>query len=230
MNPVIRKLVQGFNNFRTLYFTERQSFYRTLVDEGQKPKVAVIACADSRVDPAIVLQVEPGDIFAIRNVANLIPPYDEHSDQSYHGTSAALEFAVEELGVEHIVVFGHAHCAGIQAMIDTQEGGPDAGAFVTLWTSIASPAFARARIDKPMAQGEDLARCCEKHAVVVSLENLQTFPFVAEGIDAGTLQIHGWYLDIAEGALSAYDAARKTFSVLRPGPPGGQSDSQGTSA
>ena len=214
MNPIIGKLVTGFNNFRTLYFSERQNLYRRLVNDGQKPKVAVIACADSRVDPAIVLQVEPGDIFAIRNVANLVPPYDEHGDMSYHGTSAALEFAVEELGVEHIVVFGHAHCAGIQAMINTEEGGPKGGNFVTLWTSIAAKAYQRARAAKPDAKGKELARCCEKHAVLVSLENLETFPFIKERMAAGTLDIHGWYLDIAEGELSAYDSESETFKAL----------------
>lgn len=214
MNPIIGKLVKGFGNFRARYFSERQSLYRKLVNEGQKPKVAVVACADSRVDPAIVLQVEPGDIFAIRNVANLVPPFDAHGGESYHGTSAALEFAVEGVGVEHIVVFGHAHCAGIQAMINTEEGGPKGGSFVTSWTSIAARAYKRARLAKPDAKGKELARCCEKHAVLVSLENLQTFPFIKERMAAGNLEIHGWYLDITEGELSAYDPDTETFKPL----------------
>lgn len=215
MNPIINKLILGFSDFRTRYFNEHQSLYRRLVSQGQKPKVAVIACADSRVDPAIVLQVEPGDIFAIRNVANLVPPFEVDDDVSYHGTSAALEFAVEVLGVEHVVVFGHAHCSGIQAMIDGQNGGKVVGRFIPDWTAIAAPAFARAKNDKPDAEGADFARCCERHAVLVSLENLQTFPFIKDKIDAGTLEVHGWYLDIAEGELSGYDADKDAFEPLR---------------
>ncbi|MBL4692132.1 MAG: carbonic anhydrase [Magnetovibrio sp.] len=205
MTPIMRKLVKGFNDFRARYFNERQDLYTRLVRHGQKPKVAVIACADSRVDPAIVLQVEPGDIFAIRNVANLIPPYDDGDGEAYHGTSAAIEFAVTKLGVEHLVVFGHAYCAGIQNMIDTQEGAKTSGRFVNSWTSIAARAYTRAKKEFPEAKGEDLARCCEKNAVLVSLENLKTFPFIQDGLKAGTLEIHGWYLNIAEGELSSFD-------------------------
>lgn len=217
MNPIIRKLVSGFNDFRERYFSERQNLYRQLVNQGQKPKVVVIACADSRVDPAIVLQVEPGDIFAIRNVANLVPPYeqDEDGDVSYHGTSAALEFAVEVLDVDHVVVFGHAHCAGIQAMISGQQGGVVKGRFIPAWTAIAGEAFHRATALHPEAQGAQLARCCEREAVLVSLENLMTFPFIKDRVAAGTLEIHGWYLDIAEGELSAYNPDNKTFEPLK---------------
>jgi carbonic anhydrase len=214
MNPIIRKLIRGFNDFRDHYFVEHQSLYNGLVSNGQRPKVAVIACADSRVDPAIVLQVEPGDIFAIRNVANLVPPYEETDDQAYHGTSASLEFAVTELGVEHVVVFGHAYCAGIQAMIDTQKGNHVSGRFVALWTSIAAKAYETAKSENPEATGETLARCCERHAVLVSLENLKTFPFIQAGLEAGTLEIHGWYLDIAKGELSSYDETDKTFKLI----------------
>lgn len=216
MNPSIKKLVSGFSDFRTRYFKERQDLYRSLVKQGQKPKVAVIACADSRVDPAIVLQVEPGDIFAIRNVANLVPPYevDDEGDVSYHGTSAALEFAVDVLGVEHVVVFGHAHCSGIQAMINGQEGDKPAGRFIPAWTAIAAEAFHRAKAATPVAEGDEFARCCERQAVLVSLDNLRTFPFIQEKIEAGKLEVHGWYLDIAEGELMAYDPNTKKFGPL----------------
>lgn len=216
MKAALAKLVEGFKDFRTRYFTERQSLYKRLVSQGQKPKVAVIACADSRVDPAIVLQVEPGDIFAIRNVANLVPPYevDEDGDVSYHGTSAALEFAVTRLGVEHVVVFGHAHCAGIQAMIDGQQGETVAGRFISAWTTIAAQAFHLARTKNPHAHGAELARCCERQAVLVSLDNLMTFPFIKERVEAGALEVHGWYLDIAEGELSAWDAGSQAFTRI----------------
>lgn len=216
MKPSIKKLASGFNHFRTRYFNEQKELYRDLVEQGQKPKVAVIACADSRVDPAIVLQVEPGDIFAIRNVANLVPPYqsNEEGDVSYHGTSAALEFAVSVLGVEHVVVIGHAHCSGIQAMINGQEGEQVSGSFIPAWTTIAAEAFHRAKSTTSVAEGAEFTRCCERQAVLVSLENLRTFPFIQEKIDAGKLDIHGWYLDIAEGELTAYDPNTKKFGSL----------------
>ncbi|HEY9080446.1 carbonic anhydrase [Magnetovibrio sp.] len=216
MTPILNKLIFGFTFFRERYFSERKDLYRRLVREGQKPKVVMIACADSRVDPAIVLQTDPGDVFAIRNVANLVPPYeeDENGEISYHGTSAALEFAVEQLGVEHVVVFGHAHCSGVKAMIHGQEGNKVAGRFVGAWTSIVDKAYEHAKAADPHIEGEDLDRACERHAVLVSLDNLMTFPFIRERVEAGTLQIHGWYLDIAEGELSSYDANEKRFTPL----------------
>jgi len=216
MSPIIDKLIIGFTFFRDRYFNDRKDLYRRLVHEGQKPKVAVVACADSRVDPAIVLQADPGDIFAIRNVANLVPPFEEDVDgaTSYHGTSAALEFAVEQLGVEHIVVFGHAHCSGVKAMIHGQEGTKVAGRFVPAWTSIVDKAYTRAKTQDPDLKGDALDRSCERQAVLVSLDNLMTFPFIRERVEAGTLQIHGWYLDIAEGDLSSYDDSEKRFTPL----------------
>ncbi len=214
MIPVIDKLVRGFRAFRTRYFHERRGLYRRLVEQGQTPKVVVIACSDSRVDPAIVLQVEPGDIFSIRNIANLVPPYEGQDDASYHGTSAALEFAVETLNVEHVVVFGHAHCAGIQAMIKGQEGETVSGHFIPAWTSIVSEAYQRTRLMDPEASGEALAHGCERQGIVVSLENLLSFPFITQRVNDGRLRLHGWYFDIAEGELSAWNADEKTFLAM----------------
>ena len=214
MTTILNKLISGFSDFREKYFSQRQDLYRRLVRDGQKPKICMIACADSRVDPAIVLQADPGDIFAIRNVANMVPPYEKDEDVTYHGTSAALEFAVEHLGVEHVVVFGHAHCAGVKAMVNGQEGSPIAGHFLPSWTSIIGKAYSVAKTKNPAAEGEELDRCCERQAVLVSLENLMTFPFIQKKVAAGTLQIHGWYLDIAEGQLSQYNADTDTFDTV----------------
>ena len=216
MNPIINKLIFGFTSFRERYFSERKDLYRRLVREGQKPKIAMIACADSRVDPAIVLQADPGDIFAIRNVANLVPPFEEAGDDkiSYHGTSAALEFAVEQLGVEHVVVFGHAHCSGVKAMVNGRQGSPVAGRFVPAWTSIVDKAYTMAKAKNPTAEGDELDRCCERQAVLVSLENLMTFPFIRERVEAGSLEIHGWYLDIAEGELAHYNPEKDQFETV----------------
>ncbi len=208
----IERLISGFKSFRGEYFETARPQFSRLVKEGQNPKVCVVACSDSRVDPAIVLQAEPGDIFSIRNVANLVPPCK--ADNSHHGTSAALEFAVTGLEVENVIIFGHAHCAGIDAMIKSARGESVPGEFVQPWTDIATEAHVRALAEMPDADDSEHARCCEKNAVLVSMENLMTFPFVAERVNAGTLALHGWYFDIAEGTLLAYDPATKTFAPI----------------
>ena len=123
----IETLLDGFRKFREMYFEKAPGLYRDLLIHGQNPRFAVVACSDSRVDPAIVLQTEPGDIFAVRNVAALVPPRED--DGHYHGTSAALEFAVSELGVDHIIILGHAHCGGVAAMVRKQESGVVGGTF-----------------------------------------------------------------------------------------------------
>lgn len=210
----IEAMIAGFNSFRGQYFEKNKPLYQRLVKAGQNPNVAVIACSDSRVDPAIVLQAEPGDIFSIRNVANLVPPFVE--DDSHHGTSAALEFAVCGVGVEHIIVFGHAHCAGIEAMISEQKGEHVPWHFVGPWANIAAGAYVRTQKEmqgKPF-DAELEARCCEKNSVIISLENLMTFPFIAERVKNGSLSLHGWYLDIVEGTLHAYDEDKKIFEKL----------------
>lgn len=208
----ISRLLQGFSTFRSHYFDKEQSLYQTLVNEGQKPSVCVVACADSRVDPAIVLQTQPGDIFSIRNVANLVPPYETAG--TYHGTSAALEFAVTGLHVEHIVVFGHAHCGGVQALrrsIEQPDTPPPAHSFVHAWMSVLKEACKTKLGDAAFKDEATRQRACEHLGVKVSLENLMTFPFVKERVEAGTLQLHGWYIDILEGRLLTLDPKTGDF-------------------
>ena len=138
----IETLLDGFRKFREMYFEKAPGLYRDLLIHGQNPRFAVVACSDSRVDPAIVLQTDPGDIFAVRNVAALVPPRED--DGHYHGTSAALEFAVSELGVDHIIILGHAHCGGVAAMVRKQESGVVGGTFITAWTDLLRAARERA--------------------------------------------------------------------------------------
>lgn len=211
MNDAIEKLVSGFTTFHERYFEGNKELYQNLVEKGQSPTALVIACADSRVDPAIVLQADPGDIFSIRNVANVVPPYEDQDDVTYHGTSAAIEFAVDKLGVKNVVVFGHAHCAGVKAMINGQEGNPIDGHFLPCWTSIINKGYELAKKKNPSAEGAELDRCCERQSVIVSLENLMTFPFVRSRVERGELEIHGWYLDIAKGEMSRYDKDSDKF-------------------
>ncbi len=205
-------LLDGFRKFRELYFEKAPELYRDLASHGQKPRFAVVACSDSRVDPAIVLQTEPGDIFAVRNVAALVPPYEE--DGRYHGTSAALEFAVTELAVEHIIVIGHAQCGGIAAMVHRQEGGEVGGKFLAAWTDLLREARTRALAADPGLEGDALLGASERQSVRLSLDNLTTFAFVRQAMAAGELSLHGWYLNIYQGSLEIWNPGTETFERL----------------
>jgi len=201
-SKAIEKLMRGYRDYRDGSYENNRPLIEGLVERGQHPEVAVIACSDSRVDPAILFQADPGDLFMVRNVANLVPPMEEEG--TYHGTSAALEFAVLGLGVKHIVVLGHAHCGGIKLMMDPDPYDSEFK-FVPAWVSMLNAAHRRVRATMASASLEERTRACEQNAVLVSLENLTTFPWVRERIDTGDLQLHGWYVDIAGPELSAYD-------------------------
>ncbi len=209
----IETLLNGFRKFREIYFEKTPGLYQDLLSHGQNPRFAVVACSDSRVDPAIVLQAEPGDIFAVRNVAALVPPYEE--DERYHGTIAALEFAVMGLGVDHIIIIGHAHCGGVAAMVDKQEGGPEGGPeggrFMAAWTDLLREARERALAADPGLDGDALLEASERQSVRLSLDNLTTCPFVRDAVAAGELSLHGWYLNIFEGVLEIWNPDAEIF-------------------
>lgn len=208
----IDALKDGFRSFRGGMFPDRRATYETLVDEGQHPRVCVVSCSDSRIDPEIVLQADPGDLFVIRNVANLVPPYVQ--DGSHHGTSAALEYAVEHLEVAHIIVLGHAYCGGIGALVKgSAEGSTDR--FIGPWVRLARAAYLRVQGTMPQASDEEKLRMCEKHAVLVSLENLMTFPAIRQRVADGRLLLHGWYVDIRNCELFTYDANVQRFEPVK---------------
>lgn len=197
------RLIEGFRSFREHLWPENRSLFRALANRGQAPSVMVIACADSRIDPQMIFSAAPGEIFTVRNVANLVPPYAPNRD--YHGTSAALEFAVRGLEVQHIVVLGHADCGGVRALLR----GPDATGgsdFIDSWMSIAAPARERA-VAKAGGDGAAAQHLCEHETVKVSLENLATFPWVKERVANGKLQLHGCYFGIESGQLQVLDDA-----------------------
>lgn len=209
----IDELIGGYRIFRDGRFSDQRKHFEELVDKGQHPRVAIIACSDSRVDPALLLQADPGDLFVVRNVANLVPPCEQ--DGSYHGTSAALEFAVEHLEVEHIVVLGHAHCGGILSLFHEDPAAEEGGSrFVSPWMSIVRSAMLRVEATMPDAQQAEKARHCEKSAVLVSLENLMTFPQIRARVADGRLRLHGWYIDIRSCTLSIYDPASLKFEQV----------------
>ena len=188
-------LIEGYRRFRADVWPAEHTRYETLAREGQAPETLVIACSDSRVDPSTVFGAAPGELFVVRNVAALVPPYQP--DAGYHGTSAALEFAVRVLKVKRIVVLGHAQCGGVQALV---EGAPEeASDFVRPWIEIARPVVADAPADLPRT--ERLHRC-EEAVVQLSLENVLTFPWVAEAVEAGRLKLEGFRFGIASGVLT----------------------------
>jgi carbonic anhydrase len=208
----IDDLVAGFRRFQSAYYGERRELFERLAQQGQSPKIMVIACCDARVDPAIVTDCDPGDLFVVRNVANLVPPFEQGG--GYHGTSAALEFAVRCLHVGHVIVMGHAHCGGIRALLGNIRFEGGAGQFITPWMSIAEAAR-REVATTHAAEGADArAAACEQAAVRISIRNLMTFPFVQEAVAAGCLQLHGWYFDLDGGELLGCDPATGSFELF----------------
>jgi carbonic anhydrase len=193
--------------FRDGRLAAEQGRYRELAVHGQTPETMVIGCCDSRVSPEVIFDVGPGELFVVRNVANLIPPYSP--DNAYHGISSALEYAVTVLQVRHIVVLGHARCGGVQAFADDAAGGE----FIGKWISLLAPVAAEieAQSDEP----EYLTRL-EQASILASLQNLQTFPFIRRRCESHTLALHGAYFDVASGELSALDAASRRFVPLTP--------------
>jgi carbonic anhydrase len=188
------KLIEGYRRFRSTQWPERRATFEELAQKGQSPRALVVACSDSRVDPTMIFGAAPGELFVVRNVANLVPRYAPDSEA--HSTSAALEFAVRVLGVPDIVVLGHAMCGGIRALL---EGAPpSAGDFLVPWIRIAEPARRRVLACAPA----DPQTACEQEAVKLSLENLMSFPWVEERVAAKTLRLHGATFDIRSGVLA----------------------------
>lgn len=209
--PLPNYLVQRFQGWRATTYQDNKAWFRRLADGGQHPRAMVISCCDSRVHVTSIFGADEGEFFIHRNVANLVPPYNP--DGEYHGTSAAVEYAVTSLGVAHIVVLGHSNCGGVRGCHDMCCGKAPAleekSSFVGRWMDILRPGFERVR-DLP----EDLRpRALEKEAVLVSLENLMTFPFVREAVIDERLTLHGLWNDTGEGMLEQYDPGRGFVSV-----------------
>lgn len=204
------KLIQGFSRFHSKYFLEKTKLYETLSQKGQSPEVLVIACSDSRNDPALVTECEPGDIFVVRNVAAIVPPY--HPDDKYHGTSAAIEFAVKGLRVKDIVIMGHAQCGGIAALLN--EKSQSQFEFLGNWIEIGRPAKKAVETALSDASPAVRQRALEQAVILISLNNLMTFPWIREGVAAGSITLHGWYFDLEKGNMLSLDFATGIFSDM----------------
>ncbi len=207
----LEKLIKGFKHFRKRYYEEDPEFYKQLTYQGQSPKILVIACCDSRVHPAQVMNTDPGDIFVVRNVANIVPPCED--DGKSHGTSAALEYAVKHLKVKRIIVFGHSFCGGIKSLMEEKNNEQDYG-FIDPWMKVVEPA--REKILKTLSADsfEDQCRACEREVISISLQNLMTFPWVKDKVERGELSLHGWYFDIEEGNLFVRDGSDNVFNLM----------------
>lgn len=210
---VLERLIEGFVDFRAGYWRENRPLFERLAREGQSPKVLIVACVDSRVDPGILTRTQPGDLFTIRNVGAIVPPYGP--DGRYHGTSAALEFGVRALGVEHIVVLGHALCGGMRALLAEDDASLAQFEFLKPWTDIVRRAADAVRLGVPEMDAVATQKAVEQAAVVVSMGNVLSFPWIRERVDGGTLSVHGWYFDLRSGELSAFDPAEARFDPVK---------------
>ena len=206
-------LKEGFKDFKKNYYENDKSYIDKLVKSGQKPKFMVIACSDSRVDPAILFQTKPGEVFAVRNVANLVPPYSP--DKGHHGVSAAIEFGVLDLKIKDIIILGHAHCGGITTLCNNFnldiEKSPTKNIkreFIDSWMNIASPIM-----DKVNSKdcSEPLQHFIEKESIKNSIQNLKTFPWVIELIKNKQLNIHGWWFDLKSGNIFSFNEEKNNF-------------------
>lgn len=204
------RLIDGYRDFLTGRLPLEQSRYRELAERGQSPEIMVIGCADSRVSPEVIFNARPGELFVVRNVANLVPPYAP--DGRAHGVSAALEFGVAALKVQHIVVLGHAQCGGVRAYAEDAEP-LSPGDFIGHWMSLMAPAADKVGPRGDLPQADYLTRL--EHANIAnSLENLLTFPRLRKLVETGRVSIHGAYFGVATGRLSVLDPASGDFNPI----------------
>ncbi|MBV0913710.1 carbonic anhydrase [Anianabacter salinae] len=211
--PLPSYLLQRYHGWKATTYAENKSWYRRLADEGQRPRAMVISCCDSRVHVTSIFGADTGEFFIHRNIANLVPTYEPDGNQ--HGTSAAVEFAVTSLKVAHLIVLGHSSCGGVAGCHAMCSGAApeleEKSSFVGRWMDILRPGYERVK-DLP---DEDAQRAqLEKEAVIVSLENLMTFPFVAKAVEEEELSLHGLWTDIGGGGLEQFNPAQKAFEPL----------------
>ncbi|QYX56192.1 carbonic anhydrase [Roseovarius sp. SCSIO 43702] len=211
--PLPSYLVQRYHGWKATSYAENQSWYRRLAEEGQHPRAMIISCCDSRVQVTSIFGADQGEFFIHRNIANLVPPYE--TGGSRHGTSATIEYAVTALKVAHVIVMGHSNCGGVQGCLDMCEGSAPAlekkSSFVGRWMDILRPSYEKV---KDIPDPNDRAQALEHEAVLISLKNLMTFPFVASEVEAGRLSLHGVWLDIGPGGVLHYIPEHDKFVAV----------------
>ncbi|MGS1007708.1 carbonic anhydrase [Achromobacter anxifer] len=203
-----KRLTEGYQSFLGGRFPSESSRYQKLAESGQNPEILIIGCCDSRVSPEVIFDAGPGEMFVVRNVANLVPPCEPDSESSYHGTSAAIEFAVNGLNVKHIVVLGHASCGGIRSFFD--DAKPlSKGDFIGKWMSQIEPVAER--LGPGTGDRQANLKRLELAVVEHSLNNLMTFPSIRRRVEKGELELHGTYFGVATGLLYLRDPATGEF-------------------
>ena len=206
-------LLQRYQGWKATGYAENQTWYRRLAAEGQRPRAMVISCCDSRVHVTSIFGADQGEFFIHRNIANLVPPYEPDGKQ--HGTSAAVEYAVNALKVAHLIVLGHSSCGGVAGCIQMCKGNApeleNQDSFVGRWMDLLRPKYETVEKVEDAAEQQLLL---ERQAVMTSLENLMPFPWIKEKVEDGTLSLHGLWTDIGEGSLEYYDAKAQTFEPV----------------
>jgi carbonic anhydrase len=212
MSSFPEHLTDRFRRFKFRHYAQNADHYERLATHGQSPDVMIVSCCDSRCDPETIFSAMPGELFVVRNVANLVPPYE--TGGRYHGVSAALEFAALNLAVKHIVVMGHSSCGGIKATLESSAARQTEAQFISNWISMLEPAretVVKAHADAAPAE---LGPALEREAVKTSLRHLRTFPFIKDLEDKGQLALHGSYFDIGTGQLSVLNEATDSYYDL----------------
>lgn len=211
--PLPNFLAQRFHGWKATTFSENKAWYRRLADEGQRPRAMIISCCDSRVHVTAIFGADQGEFFIHRNIANLVPPYEP--DGAQHGTSAAVEYAVTALKVAHIVIVGHSSCGGVRGCHDMCSGHApeleEKSSFVGRWMDLLRPGYEKV---KDIEDEATRVRALEKQAVLVSLDNLMTFPFVEAAVQSGELSLHGLWNDIGDGGLEQYLPEEDAFKAV----------------
>lgn len=200
MPTKFNKIKAGYQKFRAKYSEQETRLMQDLAEDGQSPEVMLVACCDSRVDPALLLQCHPGDLFVVRNIANIVPPYV--CDESHHGTSAALEFGICYLNVSNLIIMGHSQCGGIDAFLN--EDQLDQDDFISRWASM---------IDVKKHKGLT-NEACAKSALQASYKNCLSFPWINDRLERGELKIHLWFFDISTATIQSYNFSKQIFEQL----------------
>ena len=213
LKPLPDYLIQRYNGWKATTFSNNKSWYHKLAEDGQHPRAMIISCCDSRVHVTSIFGSDAGEFFIHRNIANLVPPFKK--DQDYHGTSAAIEYAVKTLKIPHIIVLGHSTCGGVKSCFDYFSGStPDLyedSNFVASWLEILRPSFEKISQEPNIS---NKIKALEKQTVLTSLENLTTFPFIANAIKNETLSLHGLWHDIGSGELMYFDVNANDFILV----------------
>lgn len=202
MTDSFKKLLDGYVAFHNKYISSQNPIMELLHTNGQNPSILIVSCCDSRVDPALLFQCDPGDLFVVRNIANIIPPYEE--DSLHHGISAALEYGINSLNIKHLIILGHSQCGGIKAWLDLKSGKTTSTPFVDKWVSIINiPHFEELSPD-----------VCSILALHNSYSNCLTFPWIYDKVMQGVLIIHLWYFDIKTGEILVYAPETQKYNSL----------------